>query len=247
MHTAGAMLHAWFRAGLDFLYPPHCLWCADMIASPNYFCGRCHDALILPASQPRCCRCSAPVGPYLGTAENCIHCRADPYAFDRVVSLGPHDEELKHACRLAKAATGAILTHALTVQLWEHVQAHLNREEFDLIVPVPHHWSERLLSNHFPSELAAQSMSRLSSVPTRSDGLRKVRRTPKQTDLSPTERRKNLRDAFQASSSLVGGQQILLVDDVLTTGTTAHQATKALLSAGARKVFVAVFSRGVGR
>lgn len=241
------MVQSWFQAGADFLYPPHCLWCEEMVNSHTYFCDSCHASLILNEDQARCRRCSAPTGPHLNTAENCIHCRADPYAFENVISLGPHDDELKHACRLVKAATGSLLTHALTVQLWEQLNRDSDRAKVDLIVPVPHHWSERLFHSHFPSELAAQSLSLLSSIPVESKAVRKVRKTPKQTDLTPTERRKNLRDAFQATSSIVSGKTILLVDDVLTTGTTAHQATKALLSAEASQVFVAVLSRGIGR
>lgn len=241
------MFQTWVQAGVDFLYPPHCLWCAEFIDNDSHFCKSCRDSLILHESTTRCQRCSAPVGPHLNTAENCIHCREDPYAFEYVVSLGPHDEELKHACLLAKSATSSLLTHALAVQLWGLLKVNSGRSQFDLIVPIPHHWTERLFRSQFPSEMAAQSLGQLSSISVSTNALRKVRKTPKQTDLTPTERRKNLRDAFRADIHLVSGKQILLVDDVLTTGTTAHQATKALLAAGASRVFVAVFSRGIGR
>ena len=78
--------------------------------------------------------------------------------------------------------------------------------------------------------------------------LRKVRHTAEQSGLLPTERRKNLRNAFAPTSkSLIQGKQILLVDDVLTTGTTANQVAKVLMSAGAKKVVVAVLARSFGR
>ena len=85
------------------------------------------------------------------------------------------------------------------------------------------------------------------NLKVRRDILTKVKRTPKQTDLTPTERRKNLRGAFVCRAGIdLSQSSILLVDDVLTTGTTTHRAARALLSAGAQWVDVAVLARGVG-
>jgi predicted amidophosphoribosyltransferase len=73
--------------------------------------------------------------------------------------------------------------------------------------------------------------------------LRRARHTPHQTGLSATERRANLRDAFQVSrAAQLKGRTVLLVDDVLTTGATASEAARALKSAGAAKVVVSVLA-----
>jgi predicted amidophosphoribosyltransferase len=72
--------------------------------------------------------------------------------------------------------------------------------------------------------------------------------TPAQSGLSPRERRANLRGAFQVRSGAeLSGKCILLVDDILTTGTTAHEASKALRRADAERVVVAVVARGLGQ
>ena len=75
--------------------------------------------------------------------------------------------------------------------------------------------------------------------------LRRIRHTPQQHKLPPSERRKNMRGAFVAKTRKeLAGSTVLLVDDVLTTGSTCHDAAKALKAAGAKRVIVAVVARG---
>ena len=84
-------------------------------------------------------------------------------------------------------------------------------------------------------------------MPCRPRAVRKTRRTAKQTDLVPTDRRANLRGAFAVPNPRgVAGRAVLLCDDVLTTGATARRVTAALRAAGAARVSVAVLARGVG-
>ena len=85
-------------------------------------------------------------------------------------------------------------------------------------------------------------------VPVSSHILRKVRWTRPQARLKPSERRSNLRRAFAtAGKDSFAGATVLLADDVMTTGTTAHEAARQLRLAGAARVVVAVVARGLGR
>ena len=83
-------------------------------------------------------------------------------------------------------------------------------------------------------------------TPIRTDLLIKTRRTLAQTDLTPTERRANLRNAFACPRVDLRGATVLLVDDVLTTGTTAHRCSVELRRASAGRILVAVAARGIG-
>ena len=237
------------RDAVDFLYPPACAMCgrpriaADSV--PRLLCEACRCA-VAPPLPHRCHRCSAPVGPYLDTTQGCIHCRSDRYAFERVVSLGAYGGSLRDAVLTVKQSRGEILATALAELLVLRDQEFFDSAKADVVVPVPHHWTDRVLSQHLPPETLAARIARLLKVPLSSHILAKVRRTPPQTALEPSERRNNLRGAFRLiGRPQLAGARVLLVDDVLTTGTTAHRAASLLKKAGAT-VNVAVLARGLG-
>lgn len=236
------------QAGSAFVYPPACVHCGhDLSPSANGFCPACTD-LIAPHQPDRCLRCSAPVGPHLDTTSGCIHCRTDPFAFERVVSLGVYEAALRELCIAAKHAGGHAVAAALGDLLAAREADGLREHNIDVVIPVPHHWFERLARPHLPPDVMARRLAR--SLRTNCDvhTLAKVKRTPQQSSLLPTERRNNLRGAFRVrQENLLRDRTVLLVDDVLTTGTTAHRATRELKSAGAKRVFVAVAARGIGR
>lgn len=236
----------WQCAG-DFVYPPSCAICRSVLCDDAgaRLCSACR-ADVAPVLPHRCSRCSAPVGPHLGTERGCIHCREDRFAFAGAISLGPYEGGLRRACIAAKAPDGAIVAAALAELLVEREAASLRGAPVDVIVPVPHHWTERLLRAHLPPVTLAAWLSRLLRVPWSRHILKKVRRTRPQVELSPTARRANLRHAFRLEGRpRLKGARVLLVDDVLTTGTTAHRAAVELKKAGA-VVRVAVLARGLG-
>ena len=103
----------------------------------------------------------------------------------------------------------------------------------ELIVPVPAYGGERRGREDLPRVLAA-TMARELEVPLRLDALKKVRQTERQMRLSGEERRANVADAFSAPlPDAVCGRNVLIVDDVLTTGSTLNACAKALAAAGA--------------
>jgi ComF family protein len=113
----------------------------------------------------------------------------------------------------------------------------------DILVPVPLH-NARLRSRGFNQSLIlAEKLSKSISVPSKKQALKRVRKTIPQSTLSGTERRKNLSGAFTADKTQVFGKSIMLVDDVMTTGSTAQECSRALLEAGAKKVVLAVLAR----
>lgn len=241
---------------VDFVFPPQCPVCGREVRRENKgrefdwidtTCRSCVEALT-PDFPHRCRRCSAEVGPHLDTSSGCIHCSADVYAFERVYSLGVYRDRLRAAVLAAKHDGGRPCAAALARTFCDHEESELLRLGIDFVAPVPHHWTERMLRRHLPPVTMSRVIAGRLRVPTIIDALRKARRTPRQVDLSPTDRRRNLGgDVFRASRRAgLTGKTILLVDDVLTTGTTAHRATRALKRAGAVRVYVAVLARGVG-
>lgn len=239
------------RTGVEFVYPPACVFCGaslggDRRSAEPMLCAECRSALSPPAG-PRCVRCAAPVGPHLETSSGCIHCRNDRFAFERVLRLGVYDGALRKAVLRSKDIPGQPLLMALEALLWDSQCEALSRAGFDLVVPVPRHWTQRLFRSQDPPAVLSRRLARRLHAPHNTHILAKVRRTPAQSSLTPSQRRTNVRNAFRTiGGATLTGLTVLLVDDVLTTGATAHEVSKTLRAAGAGTVVVAVLARGLG-
>jgi ComF family protein len=111
-----------------------------------------------------------------------------------------------------------------------------------MIVPVPLHWTRRLSRGFNQAEVLARGLAVAGGRQVARRGLVRIRPTQHQTRLSVTERQRNVRGAFGMGrwGPALHGKRILLVDDVLTSGATIGECTRALKKAGARDVYVAV-------
>lgn len=212
-------------------------------------CRRCHA----PSRQPRdiCSRCEAEL-PWLDrcceqcalllpSGRRCGRCQRRPPAFDHCLSswrYGFPIDRLVSAYKHQKNRTAGIFLADLWLQQ-HRAQAPLP----DQLIPVPLHW-KRLLSRGFnQSEELARIWGSALAIPV-SRALLRQTPTPSQQQLSAAERRRNLRHAFRlADGHTVDGLHIALVDDVLTTGATAHAAAGILKRAGARRVDVWFLAR----
>jgi ComF family protein len=236
---------------LDLIYPPMCACCQSMLdigedpAAPR-LCESCLTALDFWTGA--CCRqCGASVGPNLEGQPKCRFCRKDRFAFSQVIALGQYKNELRRAVLAGKDVAGEPLLGQLARCLCSIREEELGKMQLDLVVPVPQHWKTRLRRSHNSSEVLATRLAADLKLPLSTHLLRKVRATPAQVLLTSTERRKNLRGAFRTRfAGRIRGRRILLVDDVLTTGSTAHVCAQTLKQAEAQEIFVAIVARGLG-
>lgn len=231
---------------LDFCFPSLCPFCETREAEAEaggLFCLTCQQTC-RDLGGRQCQRCSAGVGPFVETASGCVHCRDERFAFEAVCSLGPYREPLRTACLQAKKRAGHSITMGLAQQLIALRRTELAAWSPDLVVPVPHRWSEHLWRPHVSPSTLAETFASSLRIPARFDLLLKIKHTPKQALLPVTTRKTNLRGAFGIGGrATLDGATVLLVDDILTTGTTAHECAKVLKQAGASQVYVAVLAR----
>lgn len=241
-------------SGWDFLFPPACAACGTALEvvtkvtpGTGRFCEGCLGQLTKYAAERGCHRCGAPIGPYVDPLNGCLECRRESFAFRTVFRLGIYDGAVKDVVIRSKYLGHEPLLMALADLIWDYSGTELQQAGINLVVPIPQHWRQRLFSRHHAPEILAEVWGRRLQVDVGLPILAKVRWTRKQARLSRTERHKNQHSVFRVTRpAAVQGKTVLLVDDVLTTGATAHSAARALKSAGAKTVVVAVIARVLG-
>ena len=235
------------RAGLKFVYPETCPLCDVELArqdgfdtSHPFLCSACRQA-VTPDVGNTCLRCGSPVGPYVDTSNGCSNCASNRFSFESVIKLGLYEDRLREACIRGKSPGSEPLMAAVANLLWEQERNAFHQAGVDLVLPVPRYWMQRITRPHNPAATLARVLARRLKVDFSTHILCKTRKTPDQSSLSSQQRRMNLRNAFRVrGTSRLAGLTILLVDDILTTGTTANESSKALRRAGAKRVVVAV-------
>lgn len=229
---------------LGLCFPPTCEFCLAA-ADEGRLCDPCRKLLTAGVNARLCSKCGGSLGENLPLELGCFLCRNDSFAFETVFRLGRYAGDLGRACLGIKTEAGERLAFALGDLLAEANEANIGVWKPDLVVPIPHHWRRWYSRGYNSAEAVAERLSRKLKLPMKLGILRRHRYTKQQASLPPSERRTNVRGAFAARPHrLLKGATVLLVDDVLTTGSTCHHAARALKSAGAAKVIVAVVARG---
>jgi ComF family protein len=236
-------------AALDFVYPPRCLLCesdsipgTDLTGHHTSFCVDCQNKLYATSGRA-CRRCGAPLGPFSPASARCVVCSREHYAFDEVVRLGLYQDELRTACLIAKGHNGALMCQALA-ELFIEAQSHVLQDlKPDVVMPVPEHWIKRITRPQYAAETLSREFARRLKVRLATSILVKQSWTQKQARSTPAERRMQQHNSFgMAWRANLQRQTVLLVDDILTTGATAHEAARVLKQAGAKRVIVAVIA-----
>jgi ComF family protein len=237
--------HTLWRGLQDLLLPPACLLCGNRLADQHgaSFCERC-TASLLDDPCNTCPWCAATIGPHAITDGGCKFCRKEHFAFAAAQRLGPYDGLLRDVVLRLKHRGNEGLAE-LIGELWacrkrESLLAHGP----SVIVPVPLHWWRRFCRGYNQGLALARGLAHQLGLPVCPSYLRRWRRTATQTSIPSTARRDNVRGAFQVRSGAdLAGRTVLLVDDVLTTGATLHEAAGCLRKGGAAHVIVAVLAR----
>jgi len=238
---------------VDWLYPPRCRACAGRIRGRDaeFFCSSCWPQ-IQRIAHPLCPICGRPFPDGSGDDHLCGSClrRAPVFARARSWACYPREEEAAHPLRRVvqkfkygrKVSLGKPLGRLLALGCRDFLSAG----DFALIVPVPLHPKRLRWRGFNQSVLLARQISRMLGVPMDPFVLVRIKETPPQTQLSEEERRRNVRGAFALDPARsVDGKNILLVDDVYTSGATVNECSRALKRAGAKAVTVLTLARAV--
>ena len=226
------MLRQLASRGLDLLFPPECAVCSR---EGSFLCAGCEP--ILPRlSPPYCRKCAEP-----DAAPVCSWCRADAPAYERIRApyryTGPvrdmvHDLKYGNIRALAPTLGGLLADYLGSL-----------RFEADVISPVPLHPKRERSRGYNQSHLLAREVSRQVQIPMADDRLLRSMDTPPQVAMSGREeRRQNIEGAFECTRDATG-LRVLLIDDVVTTGSTMSACASVLKDAGARSVLGLALAR----
>lgn len=244
-HYPGRIAIGAFRMAIGILYPPVCVACRAATGNAQALCASCWSGIGF-IERPYCERLGTPFEVDLGPGMLSPAAIADPPVFTRARAVCRFDGAARELVHRLKYGDRSEL--ALTLGRMMRQSGHELLADADLIVPVPLHRT-RLWSRRFnQAALLARVVGGLAGLPHAATALARVKRTRQQVGLTRAQRADNLQGAFRVlpqARAQVEGRRILLVDDVLTTGSTVNAASRALLRAGATAVDVLTFARVV--
>jgi ComF family protein len=231
------------------LFPAYCMSCRTAVDAVGTVCVECFQALQM-ISRPYCYQCGVPFSYALPEGMEdiaCDACTLSPPFFDVARALWVYDEASAILIKRLKFSDKTLLAPYLAGLMRLHMLEYIMQA--DMVTPVPLH-PRRLRERRYNQSLL---LARALLPPAEQHKLRpqlllRTRYTAAQTHLTYTERQRNVQDVFVVRPqelACVEGANIVLIDDVLTTGATANACAKILKNAGAAQVTVLTLAKRV--
>lgn len=224
---------------LNFALPPRCAGCGIIVDDVHSFCPECWRKIEF-LGEGGCSSCGIPLQ---ATDEGtCAVCLARPPRISRSRAAVAYDElsrslaiRLKYGRKVAIARTMA-----------RYMAPLVARDPEAVLVPVPLHRTRLWRRGFNQSALVARELSKMLGIAADPLAIRRIKRTPPLKGMSPVQRRKTVAGAFRVRDrSAVTGRTVILVDDVLTTGSTADACARVLKRAGAARIELVSWARVV--
>ncbi len=238
----------------NVLFPPHCAVCAEPVDSSHSLCINCFEDINFIAD-PKCTICGVPFTFDLSSNSNgkaseadsiCAACMTLAPAFSRHRSALIYDNASRKLITNIKYGDKTNLI-PLAARLMISAGVDI-LSKADYIIPVPIHWRRMLKRKFNQSQLLALEINKLmgSSAELMPNMLQRIKHTPPQASLDWRDRQKNVKNAFginHKQADIIKGKNVVLVDDVITTGATIRSCVKALKQAKPNNVYVLTLAR----
>ncbi len=234
---------------LDIFFPPLCELCREVLREGHSLCGDC-AANLKRIESPFCQKCGEPFDGQIESHFSCPNCSTIELAFDFARSplqaAGPA-RELIHALKYRSRFYLADEFAPFFMELLEQDERLSDLPQNTLVVPVPLHWWRQQIRQGNQANEIAKSFCQSSGLPFL-PALQRIRRTETQTRLTRKQRLSNLHNAFRIREKMrekLTGATVILIDDVFTTGSTAHECARLLKKkASVERVIVLTLLRG---
>lgn len=229
------------RGILDLVFPRACQVCCFSGTFP--LCSKCLNAFSL-IRPPVCARCGIPLRGPADLSFTCIPCRHRRWYFTAARAAGVYDGALREAVHALKFRRRRALAGPLGELMAAVAHSDPVFRNARLIVPVPLHHRRERERGFNQSELLALTVGTSVGLCVDFQSLRRIRPTSPQSDLDSEARRVNVRDAFVVMRGL-GMETVILVDDVISTGSTVRECARTLRAAGAAEVVILALARAL--
>jgi len=231
-----------YSIGRELFFPSFCYLCKAAAEPGQPLCQNCLSKIEFIAGA-RCLICGEL---FLGQAIShiCGDCAREKPHFEKARAWVKFQEPAVQIAHMFKYSRAFHFLDWMAVGMIDVFQKEFAGESFDFIIPVSLHWLRLVQRGYNQALILAKPLSRKLKIPIRAGALVRIRNNPPQVGLSRNQRKENIKKVFRLKNSkLVQGRNILLVDDVITTGATVDEAAKVLRKAGADKVSVLAFAR----
>lgn len=246
-----SQVYRWIESCAGWLWPPRCVLCGGCGRLPDYdLCAACEAEFPL-VSMP-CARCGLPRAALTATepGDGCDRCRALDLPYARCLAPWAYEfpvTRLVQALKYEGALANARILGSQIAAVAGPALCALSREQAPpLLVPMPLHPSRLIERGFNQSGEIARIVARRLELRLAESALHRTRATAPQVGLARHERAGNLKGAFAADARVVAGRAVILVDDVVTTGSTVAEAARTLLEARATTVHVWAAARVPG-
>src|SRR5438034_2282851 len=231
------------HSAVSLLYPPGCTICRKSTRAGEYLCDQCETKAVRIVA-PFCQKCSEPFEGSITNTFACANCAHRTIYFDAAVAAYRGRGIVRQIIHDFKYGRQIHLRHLVARWLCAAFDdERLRGRKFDIIVPVPLHPTRQRERGFNQASLLAELLTAQISIPCK-PVLKRVRYTTTQTALDRTERMENLHNAFRLRRNAnVRGLRVLLIDDVLTTGSTLSECARILKRSGAIAVYAATAAR----
>lgn len=232
-----------FHTILNFIVPPICPICKKRVLFSHGLCSECFSKIHF-ICHPYCEICGKPFEFDIPEETRCGMCCKKNPIFTKARSAFIYDSFSAKLILAFKHSDHLELTPLLTNLLYRSGMDLF--AQTDLIIGVPLHRFRYIKRKYNQADVLAKALSEKVHIPYRSDILIRKRATKSQGHMKVNERKRNVLGAFDVKNrSLIHGKNILIIDDVFTTGATINECSKTLLKYGAAKVFVLTLARVV--
>ena len=226
----------------DIIFPPNCIICGKYLGlgTRPLICSSCEEQY--SAFNGNCSRCGSTFD-FSGAMPLCHTCRSARHPFDGVISAYFYKDGVRRTIIEHKFSFYRNHSIIFAGSLNSALEKLFGEEKPDFIVSVPPDKKRLNTRGYDPVFEIASALSKLSDIPFRYDILEKIKSTPNQSLLAYRARLKNVRGCFKVTDKdAVKGKNILLIDDVFTTGATCGECAKMLKKAGAAYVLAVTVS-----